>query len=620
MTPISKIELISMNKRANLLILGACLVLGSYLFFLILSNFQAQSSLLEVSLKRICLDLDKRSTSLEYYFSERKHDLSFIAGSREVSAYFVNKSLGMSEAYGLKVNLFVINQLLSKTIENKTVQGDSIYERLFLIDLDEQVLVDTNLKIDDELIPTGLFDQFNRSADEAQLVIYEADNRLRMVLSAPCVVKGEKVGEVVAVLQLDSLMNNFVDIGGINDFNRFDLVYNNRWLIRSEQMDANPDLLKMIGKLASDLPLDRFEKVDFIRDQAISNSFVVVRKPISQVPLNLLAWTEEKTVSGSLTLWQHLLGPGLLIIILLTSVIKIIRFKTSNIILQTRIDEATKQQKELKSKNNQLNEEMEHRLRAEGELELQRTLSVRSDRLRSLGEMAAGIAHELSQPLTGVRGMAELIPLICSKQRAPEQQKIVDCSQVIVEQSDRMVHIIDHVRLFAREAGKVETSTADLNDVVKSATSLITAQFKSHDIELKLELTEKELSVQINPFSVEEVVLNLLTNARDALECKQSQECLNYKSIITICSAVREENNQLLGCLHVSDNGNGIPSTVADKMFDPFFTTKDPDKGTGLGLSISKSIVEEMGGTISFVTQGGEGSTFTICFPLVSER
>ncbi|MBT5055202.1 MAG: PAS domain-containing protein [Gemmatimonadetes bacterium] len=167
--------------------------------------------------------------------------------------------------------------------------------------------------------------------------------------------------------------------------------------------------------------------------------------------------------------------------------------------------------------------EAQHR-QALDTLEDQKALAMRSDRLRSLGEMAAGIAHELNQPLAGVRGMAEHMVLAVARDWDLSATTIAERSQKIVDQADRMIHIINHVRVFARDAGKPETSSTDINDVARAAVDLLGVQLRTAGIELAVDLAQDLPTVRANAFSVEEVLLNLLANARDAVLHKDHGE------------------------------------------------------------------------------------------------
>jgi signal transduction histidine kinase len=249
------------------------------------------------------------------------------------------------------------------------------------------------------------------------------------------------------------------------------------------------------------------------------------------------------------------------------------------------------------------------------ELEQQRAVAMRSDRLRSLGEMAAGIAHELNQPLVGVRGLAEHILIAQDRRWNMDAHTVREKLATIVEQADRMAHIIEHVRIFAREAGKPELLSVNVNDVVESSMNLLGAQFSSHGLVLEKSLASGLPSVLANPFTLEEVVLNLLLNARDAVEERLQSEPDMQAPGVFLRTLACMENGRAMVRIEVRDNGVGIPQEIQGKIFDPFFTTKPPDKGTGLGLSISKTILEEFEGTLIITCTSEEGTTATMTLP-----
>ena len=257
----------------------------------------------------------------------------------------------------------------------------------------------------------------------------------------------------------------------------------------------------------------------------------------------------------------------------------------------------------------------EARRKAEEELEAQRTVSMRSDRLRSLGEMAAGIAHELNQPLVGVRGLAEHVLISLDRGWEITNDKLKDRLSRIVEQADRMVHIIDHIRAFAREAGKPDLSDISVNDVVDSSVDMVGAQFRSLGVGLHTDLSENLPVVLANPFSLEEVIINLLNNARDAIGEHSGN---GFVASVTVMTRTNDGASGPEVAIDVQDTGGGVPDDILARIWDPFFTTKDPDKGTGLGLSISKGIVEEFGGSMAIDSRPGEGTTVSILLPAVN--
>ncbi len=602
-----------LTKKPAWAIMIACLLLVSLISFLVISNFRSQIALRESALNRFRLDLEKRSASLGYFFSERKYDLNALALSREVNTYYTNKALGMSESYGLKVNLFMINRVFDKTLKQKKIQEDNIYQRFVFLDSSGRPLVDT-------ASGSGSYKAISRKAirkpAERGPYVYLGDenNDPQIFVAAPSYYKGQIVGNVIGWLDRETLFRHFVKIAEASDLSGSGLVDDRGHLLsqfeKSDQRAA-PYLTseRFVGLTATDFTFEP------ILSGGQKREMLIARLPIQNLGLSYVAWIPSEQIVGALAPWHLIAGMGTLAVFVLAGLGLIIWFTTQNLILRARFEESERQHHLLAAKNLQLKEEIQKRQEAEEELKAQRTLRIRSDRLRSLGEMAAGIAHELNQPLVGVRGFAELILDSIDNGLEISRDVIRSNTATIVEQADRMVHIINHVRLFARDADSIETSIVDLNDVVRSGTSLLMAQFNSHGLLLENDLSPHALPVKVNPYSVEEVIFNLLSNARHTLGKKKETAGDQYRPCVRVITGEATAAGRDVVTLKIADNGTGIPRHAAEKIFDPFYTTKDPDKGTGLGLSICKSIVESFRGRIQFDTVENEGTCFEIVFP-----
>ena len=253
---------------------------------------------------------------------------------------------------------------------------------------------------------------------------------------------------------------------------------------------------------------------------------------------------------------------------------------------------------------------------AERELTAQRVLSMAADRLRTLGEMAAAIAHELNQPLVGARGLAEHLLIGMERGWNIPPAKLRERLALIVEQADRMSHIIERVRMFAREAGKLEVHPVHLNDVVRAASEMVGEHFQARGIAVECQLADALPPVAANSFSLEEVVLNLLTNARDAVVEKIEAAVARPPARILVRTLSRARDGMDCGAIQVIDEGIGIPPENLSKVFEPFFTTKPPSRGTGIGLAVCKHIVEQFGGTIEIESEPGRSTTVTIVIPV----
>ena len=231
-----------------------------------------------------------------------------------------------------------------------------------------------------------------------------------------------------------------------------------------------------------------------------------------------------------------------------------------------------------------------------------------STKLATLGEMAAGIAHELNQPLNAIKLTALNLLRIhgASKDKAVAQMPAK--LEQIAAQVDRAATITDHMRQSARQAGE-EEAVAVLSEVVANSYLLVESGFRLEDIEFRAELAADLPVCRIHPVRLEQVLLNLLTNARDAFV---EGDVAKDRRWIRVATVATDENSVTL---EVEDSAGGIPTEIIDRVFDPFYTTKDVGKGTGLGLSISYGILNDAGGRLS-VTNTEKGARFRLVLPV----
>jgi len=234
-----------------------------------------------------------------------------------------------------------------------------------------------------------------------------------------------------------------------------------------------------------------------------------------------------------------------------------------------------------------------------------------SAKLAAVGELAAGVAHELNQPLMVIRGYSQ--ELLDGDSLTEWVRKDI---KIIENQTTRMMRIIDHLRAFARQStGTFEQ--VNVNTVIEDSFTLVTQQLKNHNIEIIKDFDETIPPIWGDHNRLEQVFLNLITNAKDAMEEKGGGILTVKTRLVYDSPDTGKGKEKPLGVRIVfSDTGTGIPEEIIDKIFDPFFTTKEMGKGTGLGLSIGYSIIKDHGGTIRVESKVGVGTDFIIELPL----
>lgn len=227
---------------------------------------------------------------------------------------------------------------------------------------------------------------------------------------------------------------------------------------------------------------------------------------------------------------------------------------------------------------------------------------IHAEKLASIGTLAAGVAHEINNPLTIISGMGNLVRDALENGTIGEKEK-----KYLEKQSraiERIIRIVNGLRTYAR-TDTDHLQSINVHEIIEDTLGLIETIFEKRGITLERSLTAANPKVLGNIGKFQQVIMNLLSNARDAVEG------MKEKSKIVI--ETQEETDAL--AIRISDNGCGISPENLKNLFVPFFTTKSVDQGTGLGLSISHGIITTMGGTISVQSEVGKGTTFNIRLP-----
>jgi two-component system, NtrC family, sensor kinase len=232
---------------------------------------------------------------------------------------------------------------------------------------------------------------------------------------------------------------------------------------------------------------------------------------------------------------------------------------------------------------------------------------MQSDRLASLGQLSASVAHEINNPVSGVLNLSMLMQRLLKEDGIP-QERIADFRkylQQVINETTRVGRIVSDLLSFSRRS-KPQRTQADLNKIIRSTVSLVSHKMKLANTEVRLDLQEDLPSVQCDSSQIQQVALNLVMNAAESMHHRAEGGLVQVTTRATADAIL----------LVVSDNGEGIPKENLGKIFDPFFTTKPEGKGVGLGLAVLYGIVEAHGGEVDVKSKLGEGTTFTITLPL----
>jgi PAS domain S-box-containing protein len=240
---------------------------------------------------------------------------------------------------------------------------------------------------------------------------------------------------------------------------------------------------------------------------------------------------------------------------------------------------------------------------------------IQASKMSTLGTMASGIAHELNQPLNVIKVGSDFFLKMINKGKDIDLKTFHTMAKEISSHVDRASSIINHLREFAR-ASDVSRTEVNINVPIKDVFKVLGQQLTLHEVYVDFDLADDLPPILADHNRLEQVFVNLVSNALDALDERGREEReKDWKKTLTIKTFIEDKRVVAM----VSDNGTGMSEDILGKMFEPFFTTKEVGKGTGLGVSISYGIVKDYGGEIVVESEEGEGTSFIVSFPAVSK-
>lgn len=244
----------------------------------------------------------------------------------------------------------------------------------------------------------------------------------------------------------------------------------------------------------------------------------------------------------------------------------------------------------------------------QAQIEANREHMATSARLSALGMMAGGVAHEINNPLAIIHALASNLIEVVKEEGSAPPPMIERHGRQIRETAERIARIVKSLRKISREGSKDTVSFCPVGKILEETLEICEARFKANSVKLILPEEDTGLRVSCREVQIEQVLLNLLQNAFDAVANQKGERW------VRVDVATRDE----AAVISVTDNGPGIPAELRSRIGEPFFTTKEVGKGTGLGLSLSKTIAEEHGGSIEYDEDNGH-TRFSLVLPVLRQ-
>ncbi len=317
-------------------------------------------------------------------------------------------------------------------------------------------------------------------------------------------------------------------------------------------------------------------------------------------PLSDLNWTLYYL--SDLTDLVYKKRSALLIGMLITLLLVLISMIVVNRSLSRRLleERVTKRTRDLNETNSRLIEEIGSRIQTEEQLRQTHEELIQAEKLAALGQMSAGVVHEISQPLSAMQTFAASARLLLERDdKQAAQENLNDISQMI----RRVSSIVTHLKSFASKSRDI-TTAVEINSVIQNALLILRPRLDSAQLTVDIKLSKTSIYVVADEIKLEQILVNLIRNALDAMEQSDNQKAHQ----ITLWSEVDQGKTHL----YIADNGPGIKPDHLPKVFDPFFTTKPLGEGLGLGLSVSYGIAKAFGGDLAVVDNQQEGTLFRL--------
>jgi signal transduction histidine kinase/ActR/RegA family two-component response regulator len=550
---------------------GAALV--AVVAYLLFANYRSALAVRGHLVAERTQQVRARAASLGFFFSSAAEDLRYLAESREVSAFHENRSLGMSMQYGLALSLVPIRERLMGLVEGAQDGPPPKFFRVAVIDVDGTVLAEA-------AVPGAPRWSGHLDEDGARAALRISADGRQLTLVRPYRFKGQEAGVLAAWLRPEPVLATMD--GGVPHTPGARLRLEDD-AGRAYRPDAHPELEP---DASTDAP----------------SPAVVVRAGVPEQALWLSKVEPNPSVAGELspeTSALHLaLATGAVLVVLVLAIF----LNTKALVLETRLEESLRRERAVAEKHAALEQETAERQRLEEQLR-------HAQKLEAVGTLAGGVAHDFNNLLTAIQ-MNASFALESLGEADPVRTDVAE----IQKAARRAVELTKQLLAFSRKQ-VLKPEVLDVNAVLAGIEKMLRSLL-GEQIELVLALGDDLRRVRVDPGQLEQVILNLAVNARDAMP-DGGRLSFSTADVDVSEMAARGAHGVPGPCvrLTVSDEGQGMSPEVLAHIFEPFFTTKAQGKGTGLGLATVYGIVSQSRGFIQVRSTPRGGTTFDIYLP-----
>ncbi len=591
-------------RRVAVFAIGLGLVVA--MGYLVVVQVRAQVALQQAALKQATFDSERRATALSYFFSEQRDFLRDLAGSRSLQAYFENRALGMSMAYGLQASLLVVQERFDQARQSKQLSEQPLYERLAFVDLAGRLLTDGPPQ-GAKRGGRGDWQRFLAPGSSGPAILCDRSGKeLRIIISAPCFFKGRYAGQALGWISFPRIYNYFIE--GKSEISRYpdDIVF------EREYLHIPPTARHLIPSSESTLP-DEVQpghsyEFPLTGRTAAGMGAHAMLVPVKTTPFSLMTFIPATEQLDSRSPRRIVYTAGGLALLFLAAMFTLMRLNTNNARLRTRLEETIFRERAVDEKNRELAAEIVERTRAEEEKARLSEELKQAQKMDSVGRLAGGVAHDFNNMLGVIIGHTD-IAIESLDPSHPVHANLEEISKA----ASRSADLTRQLLAFAHKQ-TIAPRVMDLNETVAGMLKML-KRLIGENIDLRWRPGRELWPVRVDPSQIDQILANLCVNARDAISGvgHLTIETGNRTLLPDTAFAGALPGEYVL--LAVSDDGCGMSKEVLPQIFEPLFTTKDIGQGTGLGLATVYGIVKQNHGFIEVRSEPSRGTVFEILLP-----